>query len=102
MDRRASWSTLSPLAAAAPGGAPAGEGREASGHPGSTGVRVPSGLLAPIGAWLAEQRPATLPAPARAAARLQLLNMIAAVHASARSAATRQVLADALPPNPGP
>ncbi|HEX2686779.1 MAG TPA: MmgE/PrpD family protein [Kofleriaceae bacterium] len=54
-----------------------------------------------MGAWLAAQRWATIPAPARAAARMQVLNMIAAVHASARSPQTRQML-NALPPSTGP
>lgn len=60
-----------------------------------------TGLLEPMGAWLAQQRWATIPAPARTAARMQILNMIAAVHASARSPETRQVL-NALPPSAGP
>jgi 2-methylcitrate dehydratase PrpD len=60
-----------------------------------------AGLLEPMGAWLAAQRWATIPAPARTAARMQILNMIAAVHASARSPETRHVL-NALPPSTGP
>ncbi|HEX7844142.1 MAG TPA: MmgE/PrpD family protein [Kofleriaceae bacterium] len=58
------------------------------------------GLLAPMGAWLAAQRWSTIPAPARDAARVQILNMIAAVHATARSPETRDLLT-ALPAGDG-
>ncbi len=60
-----------------------------------------AGLLEPMGAWLAQQRWGTIPAPAIAAARMQILNMIAAAHASARAPATRHLLS-ALPPSTGP
>ena len=59
------------------------------------------GLLGPMGTWLAAQRWSTIPAPARHAARIQILNMIAAVHASASSAETLAMLT-ALPVGPGP
>ena len=58
------------------------------------------GLLSPMGAWLAAQRWSTIPASARHAARMQILNMIAAVHASASSAETRAMLT-ALPAGEG-
>jgi len=60
-----------------------------------------SGLLAPMGAWVARQHWSTIPEPARFAARLQILDMIAAVHASASSAETLRMLT-ALPSGDGP
>jgi 2-methylcitrate dehydratase PrpD len=59
------------------------------------------GLLAPMGRWLAAQRWDTIPAAARTAARVQILNMVAAAHASARSGATLRMLT-ALPSGSGP
>lgn len=61
----------------------------------------PQGLLAPMGRWLAAQRWAAIPAPARTAARVQLLNMVAAVHASASAAETLRMLTS-LPAGDGP
>jgi 2-methylcitrate dehydratase PrpD len=51
-----------------------------------------SGHLAPIGAWIAGTRGAAIPAEARRAARLQLADLVAAVHASARSPELRALL----------
>lgn len=48
--------------------------------------------LKPMGRWLAQQRWDTIPEPAKRAARLQILNMIAAVHASASSKETLDLL----------
>jgi len=59
------------------------------------------GLLAPMGRWLAAQRWATIPAAARTAARVQILDMVAAAHASAGSAETLRMLL-ALPSGHGP
>lgn len=59
------------------------------------------GLLGPMGLWLAAQRWESIPAPARTAARIQLLNMVAAVHASASSEETLRMLT-ALPTGDGP
>lgn len=51
-----------------------------------------TGYLAPMGAWLAAQRWTTIPEPARRAARVQILNMVAAAHASAGSKEVRDLL----------
>jgi len=59
------------------------------------------GYLSEMGRWLASQRWSTIPAPALQAARVQLLNMIAAAHATARSAPVRDLLT-ALPAGDGP
>jgi 2-methylcitrate dehydratase PrpD len=59
------------------------------------------GYLTEMGTWLAGQRWATIPAPARHAARVQLLNMVAAVHATARSPQVLDLLT-ALPAGDGP
>jgi 2-methylcitrate dehydratase PrpD len=59
------------------------------------------GYLTAMGAWLAQQRWSTIPAPALHAARVQLLNMIAAAHASARSPELLDLLT-ALPGSEGP
>jgi 2-methylcitrate dehydratase PrpD len=45
-----------------------------------------------MGKWLSEQRWSTIPVAARQAARLQILNMVAAVHASASSRETLTML----------
>jgi len=50
------------------------------------------GRLAPIGAWIAGARGAAIPAAARRAARLQLADLVAAAHASARSPELRALL----------
>lgn len=54
-----------------------------------------------MGAWLAAHRWDTIPAAALEAARVQLLNMVAAVHASAGSAETVRLLT-AIPAGAGP
>ncbi|HEX4418361.1 MAG TPA: MmgE/PrpD family protein [Kofleriaceae bacterium] len=59
------------------------------------------GYLSEMGAWLAGQHWSTIPEPARHAARVQMLNMVAAAHATARSHAVLAML-DALPASDGP
>jgi 2-methylcitrate dehydratase PrpD len=68
---------------------------------GSDMTAEPHGYLTGMGAWLAAQRWSTIPAPALHAARVQLLNMIAAAHASARSPEVLGMLS-ALPACEGP
>lgn len=53
-----------------------------------------------MGAWLAAQRWSTIPEPAKQAARVQILNMVAAAHASASAKEVRELLT-ALPAAPG-
>ncbi len=59
------------------------------------------GHLVPLGAWIAGLDAAAIPASAMQAARLQVLDMAAAVHASASSAETLALLT-ALPSGAGP
>ena len=51
------------------------------------------GGLAELGAWVADQRYATIPEGARRAARVQLANMVAAAYASTRDAGVTPILA---------
>jgi len=59
-----------------------------------------SGHLEPMGAWLAAQRWSTIPDPAKQAARVQILNMVAAAHASGSAKEVRDLLT-ALPGSAG-
>ncbi|MCB9561901.1 MAG: MmgE/PrpD family protein [Kofleriaceae bacterium] len=78
-----------------------GGGGDGGGAGGGGDVVTGGGALAPLGAWVAATRWADLPEAARRAARYQILDMVAAAHATARAPELARLL-DGLPHGAGP